>query len=85
MDAPFLTGLVRMLGGSIMISLTSLSGFNLAIYKRNCMVNIHENCAMNVINVIIFEKLTLLLLIQAIVTDSKRWIGSEKTVTARPI
>ena len=49
------------------------------------MVNIHEICGMNVINVIIFEKLTLLLLIQAIVTDSKRWIGSEKTVTASPI
>ena len=49
------------------------------------MVNIHENCAMNVINVIIFEKLTLLLLIHAIVTDRERWIRSEKTVTARPI
>ena len=39
---------------------------------------------MNVINVIIFE-LTLLLLEQTIVTDGERWIGSEETVTARPI
>ena len=49
------------------------------------MVNIHENCEMNVINVIIFEILTLLLLIHAIVTDRERWIRGEKTVAARPI
>ena len=46
-------------------------------------VSRHENCAMNVINVIIFE-LTLLLLEQAIVTDGEGRIGGEKTVTAGP-
>ena len=43
----------------------------------------HEICAMNVINVIIFE-LTLLLLVQAIVTDGEGRVGGEKTVTASP-